>query len=168
MANRKRKIVVVAHDVRSAHNVGSLLRTADGLGVEEVIFSGYTPYPQSNNDGRLPHIAKRVNAQIHKTALGAEDNVKWQKTDKLAVLLSKYENRGYEVAALEQTKRAMNLDKFRPPPKIVLVVGNEVNGLEPVLTNRVAIHLQIPMRGKKESFNVSVAAAIAIYYLLYI
>ena len=71
------KICFIAHNIRSAHNIGSLLRTADGLGIRHVYMSGYTPYPKQPNDARLPHIADKASKLIHKTALGAEMSVEW-------------------------------------------------------------------------------------------
>ena len=160
----KRNLILIVHNVRSAHNVGSLLRTADGLGLERVYLSGYTPYPQANDDDRLPHIAARVDSQIHKTALGAETSVSWERSG-TKDCLETLANRGYLLAALEQTPSAVDLADFKPPLKIALIVGNEISGLEPELLGNIKTHLQIPMLGSKESFNVAVAAAIALYYL---
>jgi 23S rRNA (guanosine2251-2'-O)-methyltransferase len=160
-----RDVVLVVHNVRSAHNVGSLLRTAEGLGVAKVYLSGYTPYPTSLNDTRLPHIGKRVDAQIHKTSLGAETSIEWQQADKAKSLLQRLEKQGYALVALEQTSEAVSLDKFKPPPKVALIVGNEVGGVDPEILDICNVHLEIPMRGRKESFNVAVAAAIALYQL---
>jgi 23S rRNA (guanosine2251-2'-O)-methyltransferase len=160
-----RKLILIVHNVRSSYNVGSLLRTADGLGIDKVVFSGYTPYPEAKDDERLPHLARKTTNAIHKTALGAETTVSWQKVDDIADYLSKLSIRGYEIAALEQTATSQNLSDYRPPEKLALLVGNEVNGLDADLLNLTAIRLQIPMLGSKESFNVAVAAAMALYHL---
>jgi 23S rRNA (guanosine2251-2'-O)-methyltransferase len=160
-----RQIILIIHNVRSAHNAGSLLRTADGLGIERVIFSGYTPYPQSENDSRLPHLAQKTGRQIQKTALGAEKTVPWQRTGDIKTELVGLLGLGYQTAALEQTPTAIPLAEFKPPPKIALIVGNEISGLEPEVLSSVAVHLQIPMLGTKESFNVAAAAAMALYHL---
>lgn len=157
--------MLVIHNIRSAHNVGSLLRTADGLGVEKVLISGYSPYPKQASDNRLPHIAERVNFQIHKTALGAEDSVEWHRIDEPRTELDKFKQTGYALAALEQVSESTNLDDYQPPEKIVLVVGNEVKGIEADLLKLMDICLEIPMHGQKESFNVAVAGAIALYVL---
>ena len=76
--NTDRQIILIAHDIRSSHNVGSLFRTAEGLGVNELILSGYTPYPKESKDLRLPHIANKLDKQIDKTALGATRTLKWR------------------------------------------------------------------------------------------
>jgi 23S rRNA (guanosine2251-2'-O)-methyltransferase len=157
--------VLLVHNVRSSHNVGSLLRTADGLGVSKVYLSGYTPYPASSGDNRLPHIAMRADSQIKKTALGAEASVDWEYVPDVQSLLERLRKSGYTLAALEQTQTAIDLGAYQAPKKIVLAVGSEVNGLDEPLLELFDIHLQIPMHGRKESFNVAVAAAIALYSL---
>ncbi|HVX58788.1 MAG TPA: TrmH family RNA methyltransferase [Candidatus Saccharimonadales bacterium] len=160
-----RDIVLVVHNVRSAHNVGSLLRTADGLGVSRVILSGYTPYPAGGKDERLPHIAAKVDRQIAKTSLGAEKTVHWERADELSGLAESLEADGYTVAALEQTEDSLNLNEFEPPEKVALIVGNEVKGLDERTLGLASVKVEIPMFGQKESFNVAVAAAMALYHL---
>jgi 23S rRNA (guanosine2251-2'-O)-methyltransferase len=160
-----RQIILIIHNVRSAHNVGSLLRTADGLGVEKVIISGYSPYPESKSDSRLPHLAAKTHRLIQKTALGAETAVVWEHVAKLEARLEQLKSEGYTLAALEQTVAAIDLNEYVPPDKIGLLVGSEIGGVEPALLNITDIHLQIPMFGSKESFNVAVAGAMALYRL---
>lgn len=160
-----RHIQLVAHNLRSCHNVGSLLRTAEGLAVERVILSGYTPHPMHANDRRLPHEAQKTMAQIHKTALGAEDSIAWEFHRDLLPVLSLLRKRGYRIAALEQADDAIELPKFHPPEKVVLIVGREVEGLEPGIIAACDTVLEIPMFGKKESYNVVQAAAMALYHL---
>jgi len=163
-----RQIVLVVHNVRSAHNVGSILRTADGLGIEQVYLTGYTPYPPSPNDQRLPHQAQKADRQIRKTALGAEKTVPWKQTANVLELIENLRGGGYEIAALEQTKKAIPLDSYKPTKNVALIVGSEIGGLQERILDRADRHLEIPMHGKKESFNVSVAAAIALYHLVYV
>lgn len=166
-SGRVRKIVLIIHDVRSAHNVGSLLRSADGLGVDKVFITGFTPYPSSDADSRLPHVAARAESQIHKTALGAEHSVNWRHYDDINACFDELKSQKYLIAALEQTPSAQPLNRFTPDSDVALVVGNEISGLPTQLLERVALHLQIPMLGGKESFNVAVAGAIALYHLRY-
>lgn len=168
MENGKREIALIVHDVRSTHNVGSLFRTADGLGVVKIILSGYTPYPALANDKRLPHIAKRVDKQIAKTALGATKTISWQYSPSLEPAIEQLKADGYMIVALEQTPSSLELSEFRPPDKVVLLVGNEVAGLSREHTALSHQLVMIPMLGRKESFNVTVAAAIALYHLRYI
>lgn len=160
-----RKIVLVVHDVRSCHNVGSLLRTADGIGVEAVYLTGYTPCPQDTKDQRLPHVAKKIDNAIRKTALGAEKTVNWHHFKNVKSLLERLATKGYMITALEQTATALPLQNHQSITPLVLVVGNEVNGLPEDLLSLIPLHLSIPMLGKKESYNVVQATAMALFQL---
>jgi len=151
--------------VRSTHNVGSLLRSADGFGLEHVYLTGYTPYPEEEHDDRLPHVRSKLNRQIHKTALGAEKNLSWSHKDSLSDTVKELKKEGYKLVALEQTPNAQDLDDYKPRTKTALIVGNEVNGLDQEALKLADTHVQIPMLGKKESLNVSIAGSIALYRL---
>ena len=159
------EIVVIAHDLRSAHNVGSLLRTADGLGVKMVYLTGYTPYPAKKDDSRLPHIAQKLAKQINKTALGAENLVNWQQNDNIDGVIKNLKKQGYVIAALEQNSKSTSVIDFKTPSKLALILGREVEGIEEPVVRQCDVILEIPMRGQKESFNVVQAAAIALYQL---
>ncbi len=159
-----RSIVLIAHNLRSCHNVGSLLRTAEGLGVEEVILSGYTPYPLELRDTRLPHEAAKLQKQIQKTALGAENSQKWQHVTEAGPILQNLKTQGYTLVAIEQAKSSIPLPDFDPPDKIALLVGREVEGVESELLELMDSVLEIPMFGHKESFNVVQAAAMGLYH----
>lgn len=160
-----RRIVLVAHNLRSCHNVGSLLRTCDGLGVETVYLTGYTPYPMTPCDMRLPYVARKVAARIHKTALGAESMVSWERHDDVEDVFTSLRARGFEIAALEQRRTATKLPDFQASEKVALVVGSEVEGLESDILVDVDQVLEISMLGSKESFNVVQAAAMALYQI---
>lgn len=163
------EIILIAHNIRSTHNVGSLFRTAEGFGVSKIICSGYTPYPATPakveplQDGRLPHIVDKLTRQIHKTALGAEAIVPFVHQDQpdFAALMQE----GYRIVGLEQDARSVMLPDYRPPQKIALLLGEEVHGIADDLRNHCDDLIEIPMQGTKESFNVSVAAGIALYHL---
>lgn len=157
-------IAIVAHNLRSSHNVGSLLRTAEGLGVITVWLTGYTPYPVEPKDERLPHIQQKVSAQIHKTALGAETLLAWRHSEDAQSALTDLRRSGYKLAALEQSDKANSLTDFQPPERLALIVGNEVSGLKADIIEQCDIVLEIPMLGKKESYNVVQAAAMALYH----
>lgn len=158
-------IVLIAHNLRSTHNAGSLLRTAEGLGINQVIFSGYTPYPLEDNDRRLPHLAQKIDKQIIKTALGAETMVNWRHIEDINPLLVELKEQGYTVVGLEQTEHSIKLNDYHSPAKIALILGREVEGLEPEIIAVCDQLIEIPMFGKKESFNVVQAAAMAMYQL---
>lgn len=159
-----KNLVVVAHDIRSAHNVGSILRSSDGFGVRHVYLSGYTPYPASPNDVRLPHIAKRVGLRIHKTSLNAENSVTWSHTDDIFELIETL-HKDYLLVGLEQAPSSTALPKFKSDNDIALFVGNEIDGVPKDILSKLDRCLEIPMLGQKESFNVGVATAIALYHL---
>ncbi len=160
-----RTLVVIAHDIRSTHNVGSLLRTAEGLGVKKVYLTGYTPYPLTSGDTRLPHVSAKLDAAIKKTALGAELTVDWEHIEDVGAVLANLSEAGYTVCALEQTPTAVNLNDYSAPPKCAILLGSEVTGIDKKLLDAIDVHLVIPMFGKKESFNVVQAAAMTLYQL---
>lgn len=161
---KQRQIVVIAHNLRSCHNVGSLLRTAEGLGVAQVLCTGYTPYPLQKDDPRLPHEAQKLHKQISKTALGAEDTQSWEHAEDIFAVIDRFRQEDYVICALEQTPSSIALPTFATPDKLVLIIGREVEGLEPAVLEACDIHLEIPMFGQKESFNVVQAAAMALYH----
>jgi len=156
-------IIVIAHNIRSTHNVGSIFRTCEGFGVSKIIISGYSPYPKLPIDTRLPHIIDKLNLQIHKTALGAETMVpfEYQENPNLSLL----KEQGYTITGLEQNKRSILLQNYKIPQKIALLLGEEVHGITDNLINECDDIIEILMVGKKESFNVSVATGIALYAL---
>jgi len=162
------KLVLIVHDVRSALNVGSLLRTADGLGVDKVYFTGYSPYPEVKADTRLPHVRLRASNQIRKTALGAEDSVNWTHQQDIFKAIDGLRKSGFTIAALEQSANSTELPKFISKKPLALIVGNEVDGLGPEILNLIDIALEIPMLGAKESYNVASAGAMALYHLRFI
>jgi 23S rRNA (guanosine2251-2'-O)-methyltransferase len=161
-----REIALIVHNIRSCHNVGSLLRTAEGLAVT-VYLTGYTPFPKIINDSRLPHEANKISKQINKTALGAEFSVNWQHGEIKNIIRQLHES-SYLLAAVEQTSNSVELPKFKPQTKIALIVGNEVSGIESDILEMVNVCLEIPMFGKKESYNVVQAAAMALYHCRFV
>jgi 23S rRNA (guanosine2251-2'-O)-methyltransferase len=158
-------IIVIAHNIRSTHNVGSIIRTCEGFGVEKLVLSGYTPYPlaEGTTDSRLPHIADKLTGQIHKTALGAETMVSFSYQEQPD--LDSLKQSGYRIVALEQSEKSVIISEYEAPDKIALLLGEEVHGIEQSLLDQCDDVIEIPMNGKKESFNVSVAAGIALYAL---
>jgi len=164
MTTTRRQIILIAHNLRSTHNVGSLLRTAEGLGIERCYFTGYTPYPLAEHDERLPHLARKIDRQIHKTALDAEQLMPWEHREDILALLDELRAAGYTIAALEQTAGSVDLPSYQPPEKVAIILGREVEGVEPEVLEQTDICLEIPMFGHKESFNVVQAAAMALYH----
>lgn len=159
------KIVVIAHNLRSSHNVGSILRTAEGLGAFKVYLTGYTPYPKTTNDERLPHLSAKISKDIHKTALGAEITQNWTHNNDVQAVINELKENDFHVAALEQAPNSQNLPDYKKPGDIAILIGREVEGIEKDILDLCDTILEIPMAGSKESFNVSQALAMALYHL---
>jgi len=156
-------IILIAHNIRSTHNVGALFRSAECFGVGKIILSGYTPYPTYDGDPRIPHIARKLTAQIHKTALGTETMVPFVYTQ--TPPLDALREEGYQIVALEQSEQSIPLTKYSLRQPVALIIGEEVNGIEPQLLAECDDVIEISQYGRKESLNVSVAAGIALYAL---
>lgn len=144
-------LYVLAHDIRSLHNVGSIFRTADGAGVSKIYLSGYTGTPPRK--------------EIAKVALGAEESVEWEYIKDPLPVLNDLKERGFALVALELTDSSIDYQSFTPRGPVCLLVGNEVAGVESAFLKRADTHIKIPMRGQKESLNVAVAFGIAVYAL---
>lgn len=115
----------------------------------------------------MPHIAEKTTSDIAKTALGAEKSVPFTVVPHIESSLDTFRAHGYQVVGLEQTDTSEKLPEFKPPQKLLLILGEEVNGIPPELQAKCDTFVEIPMHGQKESFNVSVAAGIALYGLNY-
>lgn len=149
--SEKLPLVMVLDNVRSLHNVGSVLRTADAFRIEAVYMCGITATPPS--------------AEIHKTALGAEDSVNWQYFEDTMLAVDKLKNEGYTVLAVEQVEGSLKLGNFafEPQKKYALIMGNEVKGVRQDVVDACHQALEIPQYGTKHSMNVSVTAGIVMW-----
>jgi len=151
-------LVVVLYNLRSAHNVGAIFRTADALQAAKMFLAGTTPVPgQAGKSGR----------ELAKTALGAENFVFWKQVKAVGVLLKTLKKEGFQLLALEQDKQAQDIRKYRLPKnkKVALIVGYEIKGIPTRILRQCDKIIQIPMFGRKESLNVSVAFGVAGYFL---
>lgn len=148
------EVILILDDVRSMHNVGSAFRTADAFGLAGIYLSGYTPRP--------PH------RDIHKTALGAEDSVRWLHYDTIESALQDAEDNGYTLVAVEQTKGSTPLNQLPLDinARIALVFGNEVDGVSETALGRVANCVEIPQFGSKHSLNISVSIGVVLWEML--
>ena len=169
MWKMENKFAVLLHNVRSAHNVGSIFRTADAAGGTKVFLSGDTPAPIDRFG--------RTQKEIAKTALGAVQNIEWEYSKNPAILVQKLRESGWHIVGAEQDERSIDYRKFKPSGNTLFVFGNEVRGLSPLLRSRCGELIEIPMRGAmvrhahhprrtrrgKESLNVSVAAGIILF-----
>jgi tRNA G18 (ribose-2'-O)-methylase SpoU len=158
------RLIAILHDIRSVHNVGSIFRTADGAGFEKLYLCGITPSPMDRFGKIRPDFAK--------VALGAEKSVAWESISDAPDIVKKLKKGGWTILALEQSRKSVSLMKFGllkkvRPQRCALIVGNEVDGIPPAVLKLADTVIEIPMFGKKESLNVSVAFGIAAYELQY-
>jgi tRNA G18 (ribose-2'-O)-methylase SpoU len=169
MASGQSEVLLLLHDIRSIHNVGSIFRTADAFGVTRIFLSGYTPAP-------IDRFGRR-RADLAKVALGAEKSMAWEKLEESPVeFIEKFDGK---IVAIEQDSRSVDYRDVRAKVyrknsdsskkstpsavKILLILGNEVGGINRDILDLADIIAEIPMRGTKESLNVSVAAGIALF-----
>ena len=160
MVNRP-KICLILHNLRSAYNVGAIFRTAAclpmrqvGIGVEKIYLTGYTPTPVDRFG--------RPNRAIAKTALGAEKFMDWKKFSSLSLLLKKLKI-DRQLIALEQSPNSVDYRRVKIVRPAAILLGNEVRGLSSAILKQCDLVAEIPMRGRKESLNVGVAAGIALF-----
>lgn len=160
----KKELYIIAHNIRSAHNVGAIFRTCDGAGAAKIYLSGYTPEPANKN--KMEETKTKAEKMLGKTALGAEISVPWERADDLEQLILKLKKQRVNIVALEKTENSILMKDFAMKFPMALILGNEVDGVSENVLEKCDNVLEIPMRGKKESLNVSVAAGIAIYKIL--
>ena len=148
----KDPIIVLLDDVRSLNNIGSVFRTCDAMGIKKMYLCGITAQP--------PH------REIRKTAIGASESVAWEYEKNASEILTKYRNLGYEIIAVEQTSNSMFLENYQlTNKKILLIFGNEVNGVSQNLIDLCDLSLEIPQWGTKHSMNISVSVGIILWNL---
>ncbi len=166
LSDKKRKMnnnssqisILILPDIRSALNVGAIFRTADAVGISKIYLTGYTPRPID--------MFGRIQKDIAKSALGAETWVPWEYKKMLIPLIRKLKKDGYTIIALEQDKKAIDYRTPKKPGNVVLILGPEVLGLDQKILKECDVIVSIPMYGKKESLNVSVACGIALFRIL--
>lgn len=150
---RQPEIILLCQNIRSLYNVGSIFRTADAYGVAKIYLCGYTGAPPRD--------------EISKVALGAEQWIPWETRKQTAGVIDFLRKNGYQIVALEQTKTSVPITLYRPKYPLAIIIGNEVRGVTKAILKRSDMVAHLPMYGKKESLNVSVAAGIALAYLRY-
>lgn len=148
----KRPVIIVLDNVRSALNVGSVFRTADAFGIEAVFLCGITACP--------PH------REILKTALGATETVKWKYFEKFEQAAAELTASEYQIVAVEQTDKSIQLNNFKPAAKQALVLGNELDGVSESALLHSHAFIEIPQYGMKHSLNVAVCAGIVIWEVI--
>lgn len=148
------ELYIIAHNIRSLHNVGAIFRTADSFGVTKIFLTGYTGTPPD--------------PKISKVALGAEEYVQWEKQKSLVRLVKKLREQGVRIAVLENNVKYKTtlLSKYKPKFPLALILGEETKGNTKKILELADDILEIPMHGQKESLNVSVACGVALYALI--
>ncbi len=155
---KKFPVAVILNDIRSSHNVGSIFRTSDALGIDKVYLVGYTPAPKDKFN--------RENKEIAKVALGGEQTIAWESVKEIEPLIKKLRKEGNTIVAIEQSEKATDYKEFKVTAPTVFIVGNEVDGVSENILKLCDDTVEIPMKGKKESLNVSVAFGVALARIL--
>lgn len=147
----KTPLILILDNIRSLNNIGSVFRTADAFLIEKIYLCGITATP--------PH------KDIHKTALGATENVAWEYVENTLDIVQKLQNEKVSVWAIEQTEKAVLLDVFQPKKntKHAFILGNEVRGVAQEVVNACGQALEIPQFGTKHSLNISVATGVVVW-----
>ncbi len=151
-------ICVLLHNIRSVYNVGSLFRIADCAGIAEIYITGYTPAPIDRFG--------RARSDMAKVSLGAEKSVRWQYEKSPSKVIGKLKKQGFQIVALEQAVNSVDYKKFKITKPTLIILGNEPRGISKPLLGHADVVAEIPMRGDKESLNVSTAAGIFIFRIL--
>jgi len=150
--------ILILPDIRSAINVGAIFRTADAVGIDQIYLVGCTPRPTDQFG--------RIQKDIAKSALGAETWIKWEYKKTLLPLIKNLKKKDYEIVALEQDESSVDYRKYKKPNKMAFILGPEVTGLDKKIIRACDKVVEIPMHGKKESLNVSVACGIALFRIM--
>lgn len=155
MKKKKQENILILNDIRSVENVGAMFRTSDAAGIDKIFVTGYTPTP-------LDRFGRKRN-DFHKSALGAEDFVKWEQKKDVIALIKKLKKEGYIIIGIEQAPNSVNYKKVKLQNKNAFIVGTEVTGIPKSILKHCDIIAEIPMKGKKESLNVSVALGVVLF-----
>jgi tRNA G18 (ribose-2'-O)-methylase SpoU len=160
MIAKKRDIRLLLDDIRSVHNVGSIFRTAETVGVSRIYCAGTTPTPLDRFNQKRSDFAK--------VALGAEDLISWEHLNQSASLRSvrALKKEGFKAISLEQDSASIDYKKIKATEKMLIILGNEVGGVSRSLLKLSDQIAEIPLKGKKESLNVSVAAGVFLFQFL--
>ena len=153
--NKRQQNILILHNIRSVENVGAMFRTADAAGINKIYLTGYTPTPLDRFG--------RKRGDLAKAALGAEEFVAWEQKKMIQPLLTKLRKDKFLIIGIEQDEKSIDYKKVKVKNKNAFIVGAEVTGIPKDVLKKCDIIVEIPMRGKKESLNVSVALGVALF-----
>jgi tRNA G18 (ribose-2'-O)-methylase SpoU len=154
----KTESALILQDIRSTYNVGAIFRTADALGISKIYLVGITPTPLDRFG--------RIRQDVAKSALGAEKNIPWESGKTISSIIRKLKKENYMIIGLEQAPNSIDYKKVKAKGPTAFILGNEVKGISKTVLKSCDIIAEIPMGGKKESLNVSVAAGVALFRIL--
>lgn len=155
---KKQENILILNDIRSVENVGAIFRTADAAGIDKIYLCGYTPAPLDRFGRKRKDLAK--------SALGAEEFMEWESKKNILPLLAKLKKDKFLIIAIEQDEKSIDYKKVKLGQKNAFIVGAEVTGIPKNILKKCDIIAEIPMKGKKESLNVSVATGVALFGIL--
>ena len=155
---KQQENILILHNIRSVENVGAIFRTADAAGINKIYLTGYTPTPLDRFG--------RKRGDLAKSALGAEEFVVWEQKKMVCPVIAKLKRDGFQIIGIEQDKKSVDYKKVKLQNKNAFIVGAEVTGIPKNVLEKCDIIAEVPMRGKKESLNVSVATGISLFRML--
>jgi tRNA G18 (ribose-2'-O)-methylase SpoU len=154
----QKKVFLILHDIRSVHNVGAIFRTAECVGVKKLYLTGITPTPKDRFG--------RDRADIHKSALGAERIVEWEHNENILNIFDELKKNNVDIVAVEQSDKSLDYKKLKIEKPTAFVFGNEIKGIADDILDKTDQIVEIPILGKKESLNVSVATGVLLFRVL--
>lgn len=154
----KKENILILHDIRSVENVGAMFRTADAAGINKIYLTGYTPLPLDRFG--------RKRGDLAKSALGAEEFVPWEQKKNISSLLKILKEEKFQIIGIEQDDNSIDYKKVKLKNSNAFIVGAEVTGIPKNVLKKCDVIAEIPMRGKKESLNVSVALGVVLFAAL--
>ncbi len=158
MNKEDKQNILIIHNIRSVVNVGAMFRTADAVGIDKVYLTGYTPTPLDRFG--------RKRGDLAKSALGAEEFIPWEYKKNISSLITKLKKENFLIIGLEQDKKSVDYRKIKLKHKNAFIMGTEVSGITKNILKKCDVIAEIPMKGKKQSLNVSVACGVLLFRLI--
>ena len=158
-----KEIYIIANDIRSLHNVGTLFRIADAIGAKKLYLCGITGYPKIDNDPRRFEVSERADKEIRKTAIKNVDRVSWEYQENIFYLIKKLKNQNIQIVTLEQSKKSQDYRSADYRFPIAVIIGHETEGVDPRIIDLSDLVVEIPMHGEGKSLNAAISLAVLGY-----